>query len=1408
MEIDEELKKETEQVKYWNECLKSLSKHFEILYNSLNLNKKAKIKRDSFIENIKANYKKESKQLKKEPSHLYSLTEIFFDFYSCVRDSVNTKNKNFLPVMFKTIKEIIRNISQMKNEACQNSLKIINKCNVLISIIKKQEVDFQKAKTELDDAQINQKKIKNEDKYKYDVSEIEKADLLLSEKIKEMEKIKKPLDNNKKKLSEYRNKLKLSLRDNFELIVTISFKQLANYYQCLFLLLNEKVDILTNIKEKINDILIQSSNLVFDLNDYSEKKFGETYLGLKSDNISTYSTEEVMNKSNMKQLIEVSENVVNYVKIFLVCLRFRKKIMKILLKEISELNKYEIEQNKEYDKNKKDLINQLDSLKHINFYSQKNWRNIIAKDKMSQFAIDINAIIPILNNYIEFTRNEHKAFSKNWLKYEDKLFERQKLSIDFLNELNDAKNKNQNINKKEYIERYEKKNRKLKDIIKNSIDFIQKTVPTSREKDKNELLKLGAYFEKFFTNCQNINNELITSTEDDINMTAMTDIFEECKAMIIKYFHRFNIQNYDNFLETMKIKLLVSTNLHEEKLGEGVYQRLSSENEDELLSQINNKNNINFGDSATHQADLDNFRTIKRAQTIAGKCNNNIKNLFGKALIKNDNSLLDNNILDVSHLNNSKVNQSNTFIENQVNDNRIKRINQNINNNCNRTEIIDKNINNNLLKNLNFNKRKKNDIIYNPLYKNLNINLSSKKFDINNIKENRRQSVILNNIHNTIAKKLNNINNDENENTNKGFEQSLYSDKSNNNDLNKNDDNNLNITNKNSIINEESKFDKVYEEENEDEYNISSYDILDQLEKEDNLELMDEDKLTRYTEMKDPYSNIKEEELNRLLNIKKENKFRKLGEGEKKIKSFNCALSSQIISRGTLMITNKKIEFNSSFITKVQIIIPLIDIISIKKKTSLGIDNSIQIKTEKVTYLFTSFLKRDYCYMLLNNEINRAKKEAQESKKDENKEEVNENSPEQKYLGKKRFKAKQISKMLEEINFYKRLEEITKERIELFTKEYTDESKGFFVNQKTLKRKYAEETFKDCPLFVIFITICKMSTQLEEFKSKKGFFESLFLERNDTEVKFVENQELLNNVPNYFNNGDFVMNLFSQFNKEDFETFLNDIQNWEHKYEYTCHAVHKVKKVPFGPSQVVMKDRFIAYFVSPTLLILDDMAYATEFTYCDSFLPLFRYRFDCDIKFNDKKAKFEFNTKMTISYVTIFLSNIMLKGTIESKSNSDTEQLIKGVVLDKLKDSVNLHIDEFKDIFDRITDETFQRKIDLKQNMITGEFEEDGIEGAGEEEDNVEEENNKEQEKEKADNENIENKNENGGIHQKINEFIDKNKTYIFIGIVFIIILGIIFSIFGIGTGKGAFAIDTIFNLIILGAIFYLFKFK
>ena len=109
------------------------------------------------------------------------------------------------------------------------------------------------------------------------------------------------------------------------------------------------------------------------------------------------------------------------------------------------------------------------------------------------------------------------------------------------------------------------------------------------------------------------------------------------------------------------------------------------------------------------------------------------------------------------------------------------------------------------------------------------------------------------------------------------------------------------------------------------------------------------------------------------------------------------------------------------------------------------------------------------------------------------------------------------------IEFHKKIEQFTKERMELFTKEYYDEKKGVFIPQDKFKYKYEEVYFDDCPLFIPFYVLCNISSKLEEYKSEKGFFESLFLERGDAQVKFQEVPEFSKTIPEYFNNGDYVL---------------------------------------------------------------------------------------------------------------------------------------------------------------------------------------------------------------------------------------------------------------------------------------------
>ena len=140
---------------------------------------------------------------------------------------------------------------------------------------------------------------------------------------------------------------------------------------------------------------------------------------------------------------------------------------------------------------------------------------------------------------------------------------------------------------------------------------------------------------------------------------------------------------------------MINTNLNEEKLGKGVYNRLSNVNEEEKLSKINN---INLGDSQYDpQLDFDDFRN--RAQTIRSSKININKNPFGSKILKNDSIYLDNN-LNSSYLNNNLNQSNNSSINNNINN----RVNNQINPNRRKT------LSHNLYKSVNINQNNNNKI--------------------------------------------------------------------------------------------------------------------------------------------------------------------------------------------------------------------------------------------------------------------------------------------------------------------------------------------------------------------------------------------------------------------------------------------------------------------------------------------------------------------------------------------------------------------------------------------------------------------------------------------------------------------------------------------------------------------------
>ena len=484
----------------------------------------------------------------------------------------------------------------------------------------------------MDNAQLNQKKIKNKVKKNYNVTEIKKADLILAEQIRKMEEIKIPMEENKKKLKEFRNTLNSSIKESFEKVLFMYFKHLANLHQYFFLLSSNKLELITDMTKKVVTSLLQLSNLSFDLNDYTEKKFGEL-IGIKFDGIIMFDSEELLNKSSSKLLIKISYDIINYIQVFMICLRYRKKIMKIFYEAIKGIMKFEENYKKNFDNSYKNLINQLNSIKNISDEISRNWKRLFNSTKTKENNY-FKTILLEIDKYINSARNEYNKFKNNWNEYENKIKEKKKDIIDFLKEKNNIKLDKLDI--KEINEKNNIKDDKLREVIKSSINFINNNVYELRERDKKEMGKLSLIFEKLLQKFRNGLNKEIDITEEEISNSANLDIFEECKIIILKYFNNFNIKNYENFLEKMKVKLLLKTQLQNEKLGKDVIEKLN----DKFMSKENfiDSKISNFDDSQSQilpENDV-NISELKKINNMFFDTKNNIipQNLFSE---KNNN---------------------------------------------------------------------------------------------------------------------------------------------------------------------------------------------------------------------------------------------------------------------------------------------------------------------------------------------------------------------------------------------------------------------------------------------------------------------------------------------------------------------------------------------------------------------------------------------------------------------------------------------------------------------------------------------------------------------------------------------------------------------------------------------------
>ena len=1144
----DDLYKEREHIKFWDDCLNDLKKQFEIMQNLLDLTRQIKVRRMTELGNILSKYKTEINPYYKEPSHLFTLTEIFFNFLPLLWEVINKSNDELYKKINSMNIDIIKDLDLKKINLYKNNNSILDECQTLINEIKIQENEFNKKKELMDEAKKNRNKIKNQVQNIYNVGENKKADLLLAKSIKKMEEIKIPMEENKKKLREYKATLASSFSYVFENYFATYFKNLAILYQYFYLLENNKMNILLNMKKQFKDILLKISNLNFELNDYTEKKFGEV-INIKYDGLILLDSDsqELINNANTSFLLKISTDILNYVKVFLICLKYRKKIMKHFYKTLNSIYKLELNIKSESQSSYDTIISQLKLIKYTSEGTFKRWNHFVNDLKSDKESKNNELLTTWVEEYINFVSNEINEFDLNWKEYKGKIKEQQNIIKDTIKELSD----NREMKKNNNVINKNKENLGFKEIIKGAIKFIKENINNIRSKDKSKMQYLKEMFEKIIISYKTTINKIIDITEVNISGLINLDIFEESKVIIIKYFKNVKIRNYIGFIEKMKNKFLSQFKIENDK---------ESNNENKEIKTESKDNNILSDEKTINSEDFENSQ--------------------------------------------SQIFQDEEKVE--------------------KSEI----------KNMNL------------LFKDSRKFLFESEQDELAVNSNEKKEGYYNNI-----VKLNNPN--------------------------EKNDNKMND-------------------------NIS-------------LDLLNRNKFYELIKIENPYKDIKEDELKKLKeiqNLKNEDQFEK---DENILDNFNCALKDKILLQGKFFITNKRIWFKSLFnantlFGKTIIMIPLKDIISIEKQSYLALDNSIVVETEKVSYFFTNYLSRDNCFDLLQEELNKVKKTNPKSGKSTNsrlsfKEIKKDNSPSPSNIKNKNSDIKirnitqYFSKCLKNFNFSQKLNLITKERLNIIKKKYRNEKNLTFLSEKKyFSSKIFEHIFNSSPLYIFFKYICKASTQLDELGYSKGFFESILIQNFSKDVLLIEKEGDENDIeswkiPNYFINGDYVLDLFSSYDKEKFENLLNETQNWINKYEYNCYGMNKkIKKNS-------KSDLYTAYFVSPTLLIFDIIYYSASDNFLNNYIPIFRYKFNSDIKFNENTGKFDISTKLTVLLDVIFSINSILSNEEKNKIINEYKEKFKEFYLSKLIDVVNNYSGIFRDIYEKISMENINKKFKNFENI-------------------------------------------------------------------------------------------------------------
>jgi hypothetical protein len=262
-----------------------------------------------------------------------------------------------------------------------------------------------------------------------------------------------------------------------------------------------------------------------------------------------------------------------------------------------------------------------------------------------------------------------------------------------------------------------------------------------------------------------------------------------------------------------------------------------------------------------------------------------------------------------------------------------------------------------------------------------------------------------------------------------------------------------------------------------------------------------------------------------------------------------------------------------------------------------------------------------------------------------------------------------VDSMLKDMKFLERLKSISNKRYSLFIKKYQNEN--YFMEKDQFENIFIDEKNMqvESPLTLIFHHIFNPDIPLSQ--SGKNFFETIFTKRGDQNYSMSYDRVELKEIPKYFDDFSYVNHLFNDFNQNDLNSFLEEINTWKETFSFEQQFIHPLLNIFSKDKSITMKDVAKVYFISPYDLIIDYHSWGSDLPLSDTFIAITQYRFHCEIDFDRKNGKFTFKTSGQIFNTIKFIKETLLKKTIRTESNSTNKEELQINTWPALKDVID-----------------------------------------------------------------------------------------------------------------------------------------